>query len=293
MGNLEQFMPKDSKTVLAIYALHKRRGEAEPSRGYLGASIIGKKCERYLWYAFRGPWGGGEGFDGRMYRLLQTGDLAEARFVEELRSIGCEVHDRDANGDQFAVFALGGHFSGHMDAAILGVFEVPVGEWAVGEFKTHNAKSFSYLTASGVKLAKPEHFAQMQSYMHLTGMRYALYLAVNKDTDELYSEVVKYIKPFAEGLMAKAANIIYSLTPPRRIVPEQSGFPCKWCQYKPMCYGDLGHVEGPRNCRKCIHARPDTDSDTDAEWICILKSGVKWIDDCNDVCDNYSQVNSF
>ena len=85
MANLKQFQGKT--TVDLIYEYHKKRGDSQPPRGYLGASIIGHECERYLWYCFRQaclP-----NFSGRMHRLFETGDLAEARFTEELRAIGC------------------------------------------------------------------------------------------------------------------------------------------------------------------------------------------------------------
>ena len=91
MPDIKKFLPTDSKTVTAIYEAYKKTGDSESSRGYLGASSIGHSCERYLWYQFRGccrP-----EFSGRMYRLFGTGDLEEARFVKDLRDIGCELHD--------------------------------------------------------------------------------------------------------------------------------------------------------------------------------------------------------
>ena len=57
--------------VAAIYEQYEKRGKSELSRTYLGASIIGKECKRALWYDFR--WATRESFDGRMYRLFQTG----------------------------------------------------------------------------------------------------------------------------------------------------------------------------------------------------------------------------
>ena len=51
----------------------------------------------------------------------------------------------------------------------LGLLEAPK-TWHVVEFKTHSAKSFRELAAKGVAEAKPQHWAQMQVYMHLTGI---------------------------------------------------------------------------------------------------------------------------
>ena len=48
----------------------------------VGASSIGHKCERYLWYQFR--WFFREKFNGRMLRLFDRGHREEARFNEWL-----------------------------------------------------------------------------------------------------------------------------------------------------------------------------------------------------------------
>lgn len=55
----------------------------------LGASIIGHDCKRFLWYSFR--WAFKAVNDARMLRLGQRGNLEEARFIEYLRGIGCQV----------------------------------------------------------------------------------------------------------------------------------------------------------------------------------------------------------
>lgn len=273
MGNLSEFVPEQSKTVQEIYAWHKKRGDAEPQRGYLGASIVGHECDRYLWFTFRGLVS--PEFSGRLYRLFQTGDLEEARFVAELRGIGCEVIDTDpSTGEQLEVNALGGHFSGHMDAAIKGIPEAPK-TWHVGEFKTHNAKSFARLKKVGVRASKPQHWAQMQAYMGHTGMTRALYLARNKDTDELYGERIKFDAPAFKALMERAGRIIRAIGTPDRCATRPDDFRCKWCDAFALCWGVDQKGEEPdaavpiprQTCRSCVHSTPDTESEG-ARWIC-------------------------
>lgn len=266
MADIAQHLPQESPTVAAIYAAYKRAGDAEPHRGYLGASIIGHSCERYLWYCFRGccrP-----EFSGRMYRLFERGDLEEARFSADLRAIGCTVHEVDPDtGKQFEVTALGGHFSGHTDGCALGIPEAP-NTWHVLEFKTHNAKSFAKLAKEGVKKAKPQHYAQMQTYMHLTGLTRALYLATNKDTDEIYAERVYYDKAAAESLMARAERVITATTPPERISTRPDYFECGWCDAKAVCWGSATSALPIHavSCRQCCHATPKMDGR--ARWAC-------------------------
>lgn len=269
MGELEAILPHDSETVTRIYAWHKRRGDAEPDRPYLGASVLGHECDAYLWYLFR--WCVRRTFPGRLYRLFETGDIAEQRFVYELREIGCTVHDRDAQGDQIAVQAHAGHMSGHLDAAILGLPEAPK-TWHVGEFKTHNNRSFRDLKAKGVAASKPMHYAQMQLYMGLTKMKRACYLAMNKDTDELWSERVRYVPDDFNALLARAKRIIEATQPPARCAGRSDDYRCKFCEAYDLCWGHRDEIAVPlprKTCRSCCHATPViADGRTDAPWHC-------------------------
>jgi hypothetical protein len=244
---------QDSPTVKAIYAAYEKRAEGQ--RRYLGASIIGKACARAIWYDFR--WAGREQFSGRMLRLFETGQLEESRFGDNLTAIGCEVHLVDPNTkQQFEVRAIAGHFAGHIDGACLGIPEAPK-TWHLLEMKTHNAKSFAAIKKKGVQESKPEHWAQMQVYMHLAELDRALYLAKNKDTDELYAERIHYDKAAAEQLMEKAEAIIGFDSAPSRISEDPESFACKFCNHKERCHG-IGPVAVPVEvtCRSCCHSTP-------------------------------------
>ena len=156
-----------SPTRDAIFAAYEADRD-DGFRPHLGASQIGKSCERALWYDFR--WATSARFPGRILRLFETGQLEEARLVRNLRRTGATVLEVDpATGRQWRVEAHGGHFGGSLDAVALGLLEAPK-TWHVVEFKTHSAKSFRELVAKGVAEAKPQHWAQMQIYMHLTGI---------------------------------------------------------------------------------------------------------------------------
>jgi hypothetical protein len=236
--------------------------EAKPDehRAHLGASLIGHPCDRRLWLTFH--WTGKEMFNGRMLRLFSTGQREEPRVVEELRGIGCEVHADDGQA-QFRVAACDGHFGGSMDGVVLGLPEAPA-TWHVLEVKTHSAKSFKDLAAKGVQAAKPLHYAQMQTYMHLGELERALYYAVNKDTDETYIERVAYDKAFAEQLVAKAQRIISADSPPQRLSNDPAWFECKFCPFHEHCHW----TRFPEaNCRTCVHSTPVAN----AQWECASK----------------------
>jgi hypothetical protein len=245
------------RTAQAIYAWYERNAD-DGHRPHLGASLIGHPCARHLWLTFR--WAYGKKFSGRMLRLFNTGQREEARIVAELRAIGCEVHDAEPDGRQFRVETLGGHFSGSLDAAIKGLPEAPA-TWHVGEFKTHNEKSFADLKNNGVEKSKPMHYAQMMTYMGLTGMERAFYFAVNKDTDEIYTERIEFSQDKFKLLVERAESIIYAANPPARISEDPSWFQCKMCDHREICHGT--QIAEP-NCRTCAHVTPTRDG----SWQC-------------------------
>lgn len=259
-----------SLTVAAIYKSYERKNAGRPSRR-LGASSIGQACARRTFYDFR--WGGlgGTGFDGRLLRLFETGNMAESRFVENLRAIGCEVHDLDpATKEQFTFTAVGGHFVDKMDGAVLGLPEAPK-TWHAAEFKTHGDKSFKELTNKGVREAKPEHYAQLMCAMHLSGMDRGLYLAVNKNTDELYSERLHYAKAEGEALIAYAQSIITSADAPPRGFSDPDKFPCTFCPHRQICWPSIPpHAAIPTkvSCRNCVHATAVVSESNAGQWKC-------------------------
>jgi hypothetical protein len=230
-------------------------------RYHLGASIIGAPCQRQLWYSFR--WSKLHKRVGRILRLFQRGHLEEPNLVKLLRDAGVHVVTVDkGTGKQFTFGAIGGHFGGSMDGAGIGFVEARK-TWHVIEFKTSGDKAFKKLCKEGVEKAKPEHFAQMQMYMHWSQMDRAFYLVVNKNDDSLYSERVKYDKSVAEVLLNRAHTIITSDSPPEKISEDPSWYQCKWCDYQDICHGsEMAAI----NCRTCVHSTAELDGN--ARWSC-------------------------
>ena len=244
-------------TLSAIYASFEAR-QGDGLRDHLGASLIGKSCARALWYDFR--WATPARHTGRILRLFETGQLEEARLVRDLRATGATVLEVDPEtGRQFRVEAHCGYFGGSLDAVALGLLEAPK-TWHVVEFKPHSAKSFTELTAKGVVLAKPQHAAQMQIYMHLTGITRALYVAVCKDTDALRIERIEADSATAERLLDKAGRVIFVQHPPARISEDPAWFECRFCDHHAVCHDGGGAAV---TCRSCLHATP-----VDGGWHC-------------------------
>lgn len=230
-------------------------------RHHLGASLIGHECSRKLWYTFR--WVYHHKHPGRMQRLFNRGHREEERFCEWLRGIGAEVFEFDENGKQHRVTGVQGHFGGSMDG-IVTLEKFGVGEPLLLEFKTSaTGATFNKLKDSGVKCAKPQHFAQMSVYGMYRRIKFALYMAINKNDDDIHIEIVELDWELGKELERKAEHVIFSQEPPERAFSSESYFECKWCEYRKICWNNE-NIE--LNCRSCSECKPIANG----EWQCSL-----------------------
>jgi hypothetical protein len=256
------------------------RGKAAPFRSHLGASLIGDDCARKLWYTFR--WTTPDKHSDRILRLFNRGHLEEPRFVAMLATAGIKVYQYKAPGEQFKIALHGGHFGGSLD----GVAEqIPDVEGPVlCEFKTHSKESFAKLagrnwldhvrdpdsnafTGEGVRPSKFQHYVQMQMYIAAYQLQHGLYLAVNKDDDSLYGEIIAADPAIGNAFANRAREIIFAQELPARIKNDPSWWQCKFCDKAPVCYGK---AEPARNCRTCASSRPLVNG----AWGCI-STGVR------------------
>ena len=254
-GFLKQVMPHMSDAY---------RSEPETFRSHMGASQMGNKCGRAIWYNFR--WATKSNFTGRIQRLFNRGHLEEARFIACLLTIGVTVYQQDAEGKQYRISGSHGHYGGSGDGIGIGIPDLPEGLPAVLEFKTHNDSSFKSLVKEGVRNSKFEHYVQMQQYMRKMGLTASLYMAVNKNNDELYGEIILLDVETADTFIDRADKIIWMRNAPDRIgnPPSPGNYDCKWCDHKPVCFTG---IIPPVNCRTCSHAEP-SDASNNGEWFC-------------------------
>ena len=224
----------------------------------MGASLIGHDCERYIWLTWR--WVLKPEFKGRILRLFDTGKREEPRLIEELRGIGVTVWDTDENGEQWRVSACNGHFGGSLDGVAQGVPEAPKST-CVLEFKTHSEKSFMDLVKNKVQASQPKHYDQMQVYMGLMEIDRAMYIAVNKNTDDVYCEWVHYDKDRFHVLKDRAQSLIDSPNPPGKLSEDPAFYVCKMCSMWKHCHGGIA---AETNCRTCCHSTPIEN----AAWQC-------------------------
>ena len=255
-------IPESNHSIQALVDKH-HESQAEPPRGHMGCSQLGHACDRWLWLSFR--WAVQPKFPGRILRLFRRGQMEEATIVSDLRAIGLDVR---GSGKQQTRVDFGCHVSGSIDAIIeSGVPEAPK-KRHIAEFKTHSAKSFADLEKKGVADSKPEHWVQMQLYMHGTKVDRALYLAVCKDDDRIYTERINYDQEAAEKAIERGHRLALDDHMPPPISTDPSWYQCKFCDAHEFCHESktTKHV----NCRTCAHSTATKAS----EWHCVRWDAV-------------------
>lgn len=254
------------------------RVEESSVRSHLGASQIGRKCAREIFYGFR--WAKFGKVDARMLRLFNRGHLEEARFIALLLMIGCRVKQQDKHGKQYRISHHGGHFSGSGDGIVFDLPDLPKGSVSLCEFKTHSEKSFVKLQKDGLKIAKPEHYTQMCVYMYKMRLATGLYMAVNKNTDALYAEIVFANDDLAMEYIDRAERIIWLNEAPNKIAPSAGYFDCKFCDMKDICH--MGAMP-QRTCRSC----DSVEIRRDGQWMCSQTGELLTKESQLAACDHY------
>ena len=141
--------------------------EDDKPRDYIGASSIGSECYRQIWYEFNCK----ETFKvpNRTRIIWNTGKILESYILSLLAECNLSLTPDVAFKDQ--------HFSkfqGHADAVWNhGLKKVII------EIKTAKDASYKVFVNKGCKLWNPRYYAQIQSYMGMSGINSAYILVLN------------------------------------------------------------------------------------------------------------------
>lgn len=255
---------KQNEIAKELDAAYKEHRDANDKlRGHLGASILGNKCVRAVWYSFRWAWI--TSHKGRMLRLFDRGHDEENRVKLWLRIAGHEVVDRDPDtGKQFKFVDHNGHFSGSNDGFVNPHGRLPLPKdmgWGNLEDKTFNDKSFGVLLNKGIVEAKIEHYVQLHTYMKYFKTQWTLYFPVNKNDDDIEPQVLFYKPEVADYYSQRAKQVIDAHVPPDRISENSSWWLCKLCNFHDICHHNK---EPKRTCRMCAYGSPVEDG----QWRC-------------------------
>lgn len=232
--------------------------EKEERRGYLGASQLGKQCDREVWLTFH--WALREKLDARKLRLFDRGHKEEDRVYKWLAPIAEQLLPLNPKtGKQWKATAHNGILSGSCDGAV----KID-GQWYLLEVKTHGQKSFDELKKlKSIKVAKPQYWTQVHLYMGMMKLPAAIHINDCKNDDDMYIEIIPFDADYFTYEHARALEIILDETGEGSIkISEASNWwQCNMCSMKPVCKG--GKLPD-RNCRTCRHAVPAQDE----TWLC-------------------------
>ena len=243
LGQL-QVSPSDP-TALAISAAVDdaivQNEKKRERRKYLGASSIGDECGRKIQYRYMNfPIDEDKEFSARTLRIFQFGHEIEDYAAKWFRDAGFDLRTEDKQGKQFGFSIADDQIKGHIDGVICDG-PVEMGYPALWENKSANDSKFKAFVRHGVAKANPTYATQIalyQTYMELTDNP-ALFTVVNKNTSEVYYELVPYDQELAQKASDKAVNILTAskvgdILP--RIAKSKDFFLCKFCEYRNTCW---------------------------------------------------------
>lgn len=211
-------------------------------RKYLGASMVGDKCERKVWYSYHMPHLR-KPMEDKGHLATQCGHRAEMTMAAYLRLVDGVELITEYNGEQMGFSDFDGRFKGHIDGLIRGIHQAPKTEH-IWEHKDANQKKFDEFQKlkhkHGEKATLIEwnytYYGQAQIYMHYFGMtRHYMTVSLSgvRDFDSCRTE---YDKGHATMLIERAGRVLDSKTPPIGISSKPDFYLCRWCDYAEECH---------------------------------------------------------
>lgn len=239
-GRAADDIPIGARINAHINAALETENARRTPREYLGASRIGEECSRRLVYEYtHKPVDPGKEFSGQTLRIFAVGHAFEDLVIAWFRRASFDLRTHKRNGEQFGFITAKGRFRGHIDGVIVDGPEVGIDWPALWEHKALKASSWRDTAKKGVRSSKPVYYAQMQIYMAYMDLQRALFTALNKDTCELYHEIVTFEPEAAQRLSDKAADILLAAEHdelPPRIAHNADFYLCRFCPYAERCW---------------------------------------------------------
>ena len=217
------------------------KNKDEPIRGYIGGSNIGTACTRKLQYHLEGqPRDENNPLKGNTLRIFQAGHTYEEMLTLWLRNGGFDLRTHDRKGRQFSFETAEGNIKGHVDGIVAGGplgIKYPM----LWECKSANDKNFKSFQRKGVARHNVLYHSQIVVYQYYMNLMEhpALFSVVNKNTQELYHELVPFDSKLAQECIDKAVLVIKATKVKERlprIAFERDHFSCRFCDFQTHCW---------------------------------------------------------
>ena len=211
-----------------MYIDFNSRIEGERPRSMFGLSQVGD-CARKLTYIALGytP----EPIPARTQRIFALGNKGEDILAEEITKRGYILSEQQREID---VLGVKGHIDGIIDHKYL---------W---ECKTANSRSFRK-NKSGIKKNSPQYYDQVQSYLHglykqNLNIFKCFFTILNKDTSEIYQEIIPYDQNQILNILDKISFIQGHIDRKELCpIPEGLAWQCGYCQFAKYCKEKPGY----------------------------------------------------
>jgi hypothetical protein len=241
-----------------------------PKRDYLGASRLGVSCSRALQYEYTNtprdqPW------SGKTLRIFAMGHALEKMAWQWLSDAGFEISTTGLNNQPHGFATADGRIQGHIDGIIHKCpqydnltevltnsgqrqmdVDIGIGDMgtimtcpALWECKSMNAKSWKQTVTHGVSKAHPSYAVQIALYQAYMGLNKnpALFTAINKDTSEIYHELVVFDAALAQQASDRGVNILLATNAGEtlpRVTSDPNDFACRFCDWQKHCWQENG-----------------------------------------------------
>lgn len=230
----------------------------------LSPSTLNHPCHRYIFNQFR--WVSKPiKHDARSLRIFNRGHTDESKIIEWLKLANIDIKYEYDNG-QIGYHEYNGHVKGFVD----GIITKDDAQYIL-ECKTVNQATYKIISSSGILKGKIEHYLQIQLYMFFMRIYNAVYIAINKNTDEIYVEYLKYDENSIKHILELIVELLESDYIPPQIHNNPSGYICNrfnGCPHINVCFKGESNEH---NCRTCKNGKPYTKSDANNNaWYCSI-----------------------
>lgn len=170
----------------------------------------------------------------RFLMICENGDMVHLRYQKWFAEAGILLHS------EYPLKVKEYRISGKVDAIIDLTPIIPEmeNEISVVEFKSANNKKFVEMGEKGQP--RNEYVEQLMLYLHFLKIPYGIVFVENKDNQETLEFWVEYDQALADRLVKKIVminNCVNKKELPPRPYSNPNYSPCKWCDFKEICWG--------------------------------------------------------
>lgn len=201
----------------------------EDDRRYIGASLIGNPCMRYVWNSIRGV--EKNALTAKQIRTFKVGKLLEEMILNDIENAGFKITRNVECIDNDNIL-----FKGHCDA----ILHINESNDCILELKTAKASEFKKFNDKGIKEWNMQYYYQCQSYMGMKKLKYCLFIVINKDNADMACEYIYFDEICYAELQAKASNVLKLESEPARINDNPCFWICQMCAFKVTCHKPAG-----------------------------------------------------